>query len=224
MCGRYAMYGPISRHREQFDADDFDFDFPPRYNIPPSIFVPVVRQDQGGRRFTSARWGLLPSWVTDPRAISHPINAKSETAAIKPMFRHAFRKSRVLVPADAFYEWKVVDGKKQPYLIHMRDDSPFGMAGVLEHWHGPEGEVQTFAILTTEPNPLMAAIHNRMPAIILPENYSSWLDPGLADVEALQAMLGPYPERFMEANPVSRKVNSPANDGPELLERVEDGM
>lgn len=219
MCGRYAIYGPISRHRENFDVEG-DFDFPPRYNIPPSLFLPVIRQEAGARRFVAARWGLLPSWAKDPKAISQPINAKSETAAIKPMFRHAFRKSRVLVPAAAFYEWKPVAGGKQPYLIRMRDESPFGMAGLLECWNGPEGEVRSFAILTTEPNPLMAEIHNRMPAIISPENYAAWLDPGLSDVEALQGMLGPYPERLMEAYPVSRKVNSPANDGVELVERV----
>ena len=143
---------------------------------------------------------------------------KAETAAIKPMFRGAFRKNRVLVPADAFYEWKVVAGKKQPYLIRMRDGAPFGMAGLLERWRGPEGEVQTFAVLTTEANALMAEIHNRMPAIIRPGDYASWLDPEVSDVVLLQGMLGPYPERAMEAYPVSRRVNSPANDGPDLIE------
>lgn len=155
----------------------------PRFNVAPSQVLPVVRQDGDGHRaFLMARWGFIPSWAKDTEGMPKPINAKAETAAIKPMFRHAFRKSRVLVPADAFYEWKVVAGKKQPYLIRMRDQSPFGMAGLLEHWHGPEGEGEgeavTFTILTTEPNPLMATIHDRMPAIIRPKDYASWLDPG----------------------------------------------
>jgi putative SOS response-associated peptidase YedK len=218
MCGRYTLYGPQSRHREHFGTAE-DFDLAPRYNIAPSQSVPVVRQSSDGlRHFVIARWGLMPSWVKDPAELSHPINAKAETAAIKPMFRHAYRKSRVLVPADGFYEWKVIEGKKQPYLIRMRDESPFGMAGLLEHWQGPEGEVLTFAVLTTEPNTLMADIHNRMPVIVKPEDYGRWLDPGLSDVAELQKLVGPYPERFMDAYPVNRRVNSPANDGPELIE------
>jgi putative SOS response-associated peptidase YedK len=220
MCGRYAMYGPISRHREHFGIDD-DLAFAPRFNIAPSQTLPVVHQSEdGSRHFIAARWGLIPSWVKDPAELNQPINAKAETAAVKPMFRHAFRKSRVLVPADAFFEWKSIAGKKQPYLIRMRDQSPMGMAGLLEHWHGLEGEVMTFAILTTDPNPLMAEIHNRMPAIIRPEDYATWLDPAIADVEVLQGLVGPYGERFMEAFPISRKVNSPSNDGPDVIEPV----
>jgi putative SOS response-associated peptidase YedK len=221
MCGRYALYGPVSRYRDHFGVDDA-LDFAPRFNVAPSQTMPVVRQGEDGRRhFVAARWGLIPSWVRDPAGISHPINAKGETAAVKPMFRHAFRKGRVLVPADCFYEWQAVAGGKQPYLIRLRDQSPLGMAGLLEHWQGPAGEVLTFAILTTAPNPLMAAIHDRMPAIIRAADYATWLDPAMNDVEALQALVGPYPERLMEARAISRKVNSPANDGPDLIEPVD---
>lgn len=224
MCGRYALYGPHSRYRDHFGTAN-DLDLAPRFNIAPSQVVPIVRQLPDRQRdFLLAKWGLVPSWAKDPGQLSHPINAKAETAAIKPMFRHAFRKSRVLVPADAFYEWKLVAGEKQPYLIRMRDESPFGMAGLLEHWQGPEGEVVTFAILTTGPNSLMAELHNRMPAIIRPQDYELWLDPNLADVERLQAMVGPYPERLMEAYPVSRKVNRPATDGPDLIEPLAEGQ
>ena len=221
MCGRYALYGPQSRYREHFGTVG-DLDLAPRFNIAPSQTVPIVRQAiTGPRHFLMARWGLIPSWVKDPGDLSKPINAKAETAAIKPMFRHAFRKSRVLVPADAFYEWKPGEGgKKQPYLIRMRDQSPFGMGGLLEHWHGPEGEVLTFTILTTEPNPLMSGIHSRMPVIVRPENYGRWLDPSMDDVAILQGMTGPYPQRLMEAYPVSQRVNNPANEGAELVERV----
>lgn len=217
MCGRYALYGPHSRYREQFGTAD-DFDLAPRFNIAPSQVVPVVRQGADGlRHFVMARWGLIPSWVKDPSQVNQPINAKAETAAIKPMFRHPFRAGRVLVPANAFYEWKVIAGKKQPYLIRMQDESPFGFAGLLERWHNADGEVVTFAILTTEPNSLMAEIHNRMPAIVRPGDYGAWLDMGLTDVETLQGMIGPYPERFMEAYPVSRKVSSSASEGPDLV-------
>jgi putative SOS response-associated peptidase YedK len=218
MCGRYAIYGPHSRYREQFGTED-EFDLPPRFNVAPSQVLPVVRQEPGGgRRYLMARWGLLPSWVRDPDAASHPINAKAETAATRPMFRHALRKSRVLVPADGFYEWKIEAGGKQPFLVRMRDRSPFGMAGLLEHWRGPEGDVATFAILTTDANGMLAEIYDRMPAIIRPEDYATWLDPEQEDVTVQQALLGPYPEQLMEAHRVGRRINNPANEGPDLIE------
>lgn len=221
MCGRYALYGPSSRYREHF-ATSNEIDFAPRFNVAPSQWLPVISLNSDGERnFRLARWGLLPSWVKDPTGIQHPINAKAETVAIKPMFRHAFRTGRVLVPADAFYEWKVEDGAKQPYLIRLRDGMPFGMAGLLECWHGRDGEEWTFAILTTDANPLMTEIHNRMPVIIRPDDYGRWLDPSLSDVTELQSMIGPYPERLMEAYPVSRKVGTPTNDTPDLIERID---
>lgn len=220
MCGRFVLKSPPTELVTRFGTDECT-DFHPRYNVAPTQVVPVVRQlSDGGRHVVMARWGLMPSWMKDPAEFNHPINAKAETAAIKPMFRHAFRKSRVLVPADGFYEWKVIEGKKQPYLIRMRDASPFGMAGLLEHWQGPDSEILTFAILTTEPNPLMADIHNRMPVIVKPEDYGSWLNPELSDVAELQKLVGPYPERLMEAYPVSRRVNSPANDGSDLIAQI----
>lgn len=224
MCGRYALYGPAKRHRDHFHTQN-EFELGPRFNIAPSQMLPVIRQTPNGtREFVSARWGLLPSWVKNPGEVAQPINAKSETAALKPMFRSAFRKSRVLVPADAFYEWKVVSGGKQPYCIRMKGEAPLGFAGLLEHWPGPNGEQLTYTILTTEPNQLMAGIHNRMPCIIQSENYDAWLDPSVTDVNALQAMLGPFPERFMEAYPISKLVNAPAHDSPEVIRRIEVGQ
>ncbi len=218
MCGRYALYGPQSRYREHFGVDD-EFDLAPRFNVAPSALMPVLRESEDGRRsFVAARWGLIPSWAKDVAGMRKPINARAETAAVKPMFRHAFMRSRVLVPADAFYEWQVVDGGKQPYLIHMRDGAPFGMAGLLERWQGPDGEQVTFTILTTTANAVVARLHDRMPVIVRPEDYGRWLDARLVDVAELQGMLCPYPEQAMAAYPVSRRLNSPANDGPELLE------
>lgn len=217
MCGRYAIYGSPAKLKEHFGTAN-ELDLKPRFNIAPTQTVPVVCLDETGNRvFTFARWGLIPSWVKDPEDLQHPINAKVETAAIKPMFRHAFRKSRVLVPADAFYEWVPRNGK-QPYLIRLREDEPMGMGGLLEHWQGPEGDVTTITILTTDANSLMAEIHSRMPVIIRPEDYADWVDTNLTDVTKVQAMAQPYPERFMEAYPISRKVNSPQHDSPDLIE------
>jgi putative SOS response-associated peptidase YedK len=221
MCGRYALNSTPARLKERF-ATANELDLKPRFNIAPTQRVPVVRLDETGNRvLTLARWGLIPSWTKDPEEIQHPINAKAETAAIKPMFRHAYRKSRVLVPADAFYEWMPRNGK-QPYLIRLRDGEPMGLGGLLEHWQGPEGEVTTFTVLTVEANSLMAKIHDRMPVIIRPEDYAAWIDTKLTDVPKIQAMAQPYPDRFTEAYTVSRKVNSPQNDSPDLIEEVQE--
>jgi putative SOS response-associated peptidase YedK len=218
MCGRYALYGSPARLKEHFGTTN-ELDLKPRFNIAPTQTAPVVQIDEAGNRvFTDARWGLIPSWVKDTQELQHPINAKAETAAIKPMFRHAYRTSRVLVPSDAFYEWQAVTDGKQPWLIHLKDNEPMGMGGLLEHWQGPEGEVTTFTILTIDANPLMAKIHDRMPVIIRPEDYAAWIDTTFTDVIKIQAMAQPYPERFMEAYPVSRKVNSPQHDSQDLIE------
>lgn len=217
MCGRYALYGFPPKLQEHFGTTN-ELEFVPSFNIAPTQAVPVVRVDASGQRvFSPARWGLIPSWVNDATEVQQPINAKAETAAIKPMFRHAFRKSRILVPADAFYEWQAVTDGKQPWLIRLKEDEPMGMGGLLEHWQGPQGEVLTFSILTTESNPLMAKIHDRMPVIIRPENYATWLDPEFTDVNQLQMMTKPYPERFMKTYPVSRRVNSPQHDSADLI-------
>lgn len=218
MCGRYALYGSPSEIQEHFGTVN-EFSFSPHFNIAPTQAVPIVCVNEMGQRIiASARWGLIPSWVNDSTEVPHPINAKAETAAIKPMFRHAFRKSRILVPADAFYEWQAVTDGKQPWLIRLKEDEPMGMGGLLEHWQGPEGDVMTFSILTTESNPLMAKIHDRMPVIIQPENYEVWLDPNMTDVTRIQLMTKSYPERFLKAYPVSRRVNSPQHDSADLIE------
>jgi len=220
MCGRFTLNSTPAKLKEHFATTNV-LDLEPRFNIAPSQSVPVVRLDKSGdREFTIANWGLIPSWVKDPKDVQHPINAKAETAAIKPMFRHAYRKSRVLVPADGFYEWAAKDGVKQPYLIRLRDGEPMGMGGLFEHWQSPEGDVATFTILTTSANALMAKIHDRMPVIIKPEDYATWVDKEFTDVIKLQTMTLPYPDRYMEAYPVSRKVNNPKNDSPNLTEKV----
>ena len=220
MCGRFALTRSPAKLKEHF-ATTNELGLKPRFNIAPSQSVPVVRLDESGKRvFTLAQWGLIPSWVKDPKQVQHPINAKAETAAIKPMFRHGYRKNRVLVPADAFYEWAAKDGK-QPYLIRLRDGGPMGIGGLLEHWHGPEGDVSTFTILTTNANSLMAKIHDRMPVIIRLDDYATWLDTNFTDVIKIQVMTLPYPDRFMEAYPVSRKVNSPQHDSPDLIEDIQ---
>lgn len=216
MCGRFALFSSPARIKNHF-ATFNELALEPRFNIAPAQTVPVIKTDAAGNRILiHARWGLIPSWVEDPENIQHPINAKAETAAIKPMFRHAYRSSRVLIPADAFYEWSQRDGK-QPFLIRLKDDEPMGMGGMLECWRGQASEIMTFTILTTPANPLIADIHERMPVIIRPEDYSAWLDTRLTDIIRIQAMAQPYPERLITAYPISRNINNPQHDSPDLI-------
>ncbi|MDE1981602.1 MAG: SOS response-associated peptidase [Betaproteobacteria bacterium] len=216
MCGRFALHSPAKSIQKQFGVAPGG-EYSARYNIAPSQMVPVVRVVEGERVLVPAKWGLMPHWEKESDKGPHPINARAETAAIRPMFRQAFRNRRILVPADAFYEWRRLERGKQPYLIHMKDGAPFGMGGLLEYWEAPQGEVITFTILTTTANPLMAPIHDRMPVIIHPDHYEAWLDPELKDVSKIQALIGPFPERLMEAYPISSRVNSPRNDSADLL-------
>lgn len=200
-------------------------DLTPRYNVAPGQPVATVRAQDGERRLSILRWGLIPSWSQLPAA-RRPINARAETAAEKPMFRSAFRARRCLIPADGFYEWAQRDGVKQPYFIARDDGGPMAFAGIWERWRVPEGEplprflagaapgeaVETFAILTTEASAAMARIHHRMPAILSPESFDPWLDGQLVP-------LGPATTVELSLRPVSTWVNNPAHDDPRCVER-----
>jgi putative SOS response-associated peptidase YedK len=181
-------------------------DVSPRYNVAPTQQIPAVRAAGDGRECVNLRWGFIPSWSKDGKL--SPINAMSETAADKPMFRGAFRKRRWLIAASGFYEWKAVAArKKQPYAIRLADDKPFAFAGLWEKWAGPDGDVESCCILTTAPNELVGAIHNRMPAILDPRDFDLWLDPDEQDAEALAPLLRPFSADRMRAYPVSTWVN-----------------
>ncbi len=218
MCGRYTLKTPVERLAEEFGFDDSSVELPPNYNVAPTQEVAVVLAENGHRRLELLRWGLIPSWADDPGIGSRMINARSETAPEKPSFRRAFRERRCLIPADGFYEWKRVNGGKQPFYIHMKEERPFAFAGLWESWKEDGGpEVRSCAILTTRPNALAREIHDRMPVILPAGSYAAWLDPE-AEKEELVALLAPYPEDEMEAYPVSRFVNSPQNNDPRCVE------
>ena len=214
MCGRYTLKTPVERLSEKFQLPEI-IPLKPRYNIAPSQAVAVVRllPEDTDRTLAMLRWGLLPAWVKDPAKVQQPINAKAETAAEKPMFRDAFKRRRCLVPADGFYEWKQEGGRKQPVYIHMKDGEPFAIAGLWEHWEGQDGQViESCTLLTTEPNDLLAPIHNRMPVILDPKDYEQWLDPGLQEADGVKPWLRPYPPEAMTYFPVNLRVNNPRND------------
>ncbi len=226
MCGRFTLTLPDPEAlKSAFDLDTLPPDLPPRYNIAPtqSVATVILNPDTGRNELAVMRWGLIPSWSKDPAIGSKAINARSETAPEKPMFRSAFKSRRCLVVADGFYEWqKVGQGPKQPMYIALRDHEVFGFAGLWERWTEPEsGEVlTTCTILTAEPNELIAPIHDRMAVILPHEAYNSWLDPKQKDTAKLLSLLKPYPADLMTVYPVSRRVNTPGVDAPELIERA----
>jgi putative SOS response-associated peptidase YedK len=223
MCSRYSLTSPPEAVRDYFRYDN-EAVFPTRYNIAPSQPVAIVRDTHnGGRELALVRWGLIPSWVKDPREFRMMINARSETAAEKPSFRAAMRHRRCLVPTDGFYEWTGVAGAKRPHLVRPRTGGPMGMAGIHEHWQGADGsEMESMAILTTAANQAMSAIHDRMPVIIAPEHFDAWLDCSSGSTEGVMDLLHSPPEDFLQIVEVSRKLNNPRNEGPEVQEPVSD--
>lgn len=220
MCGRFTQRHKAEEVVERFEVDPDDLIAQPRYNIAPSQTLAAVRQGEG-RELFACRWGLIPFWAKDPAIGNRMINARAETLAEKPSFRRAFAARRCLIPADGFYEWqKQGKGASRPFYIRLRDDRLFGFAGLWEEWKSPEGEVvTTCAIITVEPNELMAGIHNRMPAILKPEHEAAWLDRS-NDIPAVSNLLQPYPSELMEAYEISRAVNNPRFDDPACIEPV----
>ncbi|MGI8858469.1 MAG: SOS response-associated peptidase [Thermomicrobiales bacterium] len=221
MCGRYAIVlvgdGTLQR---RFSLEELLDDPAPRYNVAPTQTLPVVTRNSPNR-IEMMRWGLIPSWAKDASIGSKMINARAETVAEKPAFRRSLRSRRCLVPATGFYEWKRDGESKTPHFIHLPDEPLFAFAGLYDVWHDPDGRaVKSYTVLTTQPNELMAEIHNRMPVILRREDEEEWLDPNNTEPEHLLPLLRPYPAEEMAAYPVSRMVNSPANDVPDILLRA----
>jgi putative SOS response-associated peptidase YedK len=220
MCGRYTIIASPEAIRALFAYAEQP-NFPPRYNVAPTQPIPIVRLVAGKRQFALVRWGLLPSWVRDPKAFSLLINARGESVCDKPAFRAAMKRRRCLIPADGFYEWKPMGGRKQPYFIRVKSGAPFAFAGLWETWTGPNGEeMETAAIVTTTANRLLSPLHDSMPVILPPEAYDLWLDTANVDPLTASALIVPAPENLLEAFPVSTDVNRVANDNAKLVEPV----
>lgn len=220
MCGRYVFEFTAESLAQAFGMVPPGYTIRHGYNIAPGQYIIIVRPERDQRVAEVAFWGLIPGWVKDPTAFSKPINARAETLIEKPTFRTAFKRKRCLVPATGFYEWKVEGKAKQPYFLHPVEGGLFAFAGLMEDWQGPNGEQMISAcIITTEPNDLMAPIHNRMPVILPEAAWPLWLNPAAQPLE-LQPLLVPYPARLMAAHPVSPAVGNVKNDGPELILKV----
>jgi putative SOS response-associated peptidase YedK len=221
MCGRYAIVlvgdGTLQR---RFSLEEMLDDPQPRFNVAPTQTLPVVVRNSPNH-IEMMRWGLIPFWAKDASIGSRMINARAETVAEKPSFRRSLRSQRCLVPASGFFEWKRGGDAKTPHFIHLPDEPLFAFAGLYDSWQDPDGQtVQSYTILTTTPNDLMADIHNRMPVILRREDEDEWLDPENTETEHLLPLLRPYPASEMEAYPVSKMVNSPRNDQPDILARA----
>jgi putative SOS response-associated peptidase YedK len=217
MCGRIVITSSPEALRKLFAYADQP-NFPARYNVAPTQPVPVVMLENEGRRFRLMRWGLLPSWVKEPKKFALVINARSETVIDKPAFRAAMKRRRCLIPADGYYEWQPAGARKRPFFIHRADGKPLGFAGLYETWVGPNGEeMDTVAIVTTESAPDMAMLHHRVPVTIEPENFDRWLDVGKTDAAVAAELLVAPSQGTFAWHEVSMAVNRLANDAPELI-------
>ena len=222
MCGRFTLTIDPAHLQEAFPWAVIPNDLSPRFNIAPSQPVAVI-PNTGDNILSMYQWGLIPSWSKDPAIGDRMINARAESLAVKPSFRNAYRRRRCLILADGFYEWKQSPGlkSKQPVYIRLINNHPFAFAGLWEHWTSPDGsEIRSCTIITTQPNSLLLTIHNRMPVILPTETFSQWITP--ADLPAIQLneLLAPYPAEEMIAYPVSKMVNSPRFDSPDLIKPI----
>jgi putative SOS response-associated peptidase YedK len=206
MCGRFALHANPEVVALQFGLRSVPV-LEAHYNIAPASSILIIRNQEAA----TARWGLVPRWAKDPSIGAKLNNARAETVAQKPSFRDAYRKRRCLIPASGFYEWKLESGRKQPYYVRPAQGELFAFAGLWERWNGFE----TCAVITTDANETMRAIHDRMPVIVAREDYERWLAGN-------EGLLRPCPSSTIAIQRVSRAVNSARNDSPDLI-RPEEG-
>lgn len=239
MCGRYVSATPPDQLARYFGAESVvearkspdSEEFVGNFNVAPTQAVFTVYETQGERRLDTFHWGLVPFWAKDPKIGSRMINARAETIAEKNSFKRPFAKKRCIIPADGFYEWKRVEGqkRKQPMYLTTIDESPFAFAGLWEVWKdtntldqdGVPLELHSCTIITGEPNEKVADVHDRMPVMLPPDAWDTWLDRDNHDVEALQELLVPAPAELIQLRMVSTDVNNVRNNNPSLIDEAE---
>lgn len=231
MCGRFTHKYTWKQLHRLLNLVSPPFEFMQRFNVAPTQRAPVVREDvsedrdtKPGRRVDLLRWGLIPSWAKDESFGAKTINARAETVATSQVFRDSFKRRRCLVPVSGFYEWRKIPGgtRKQPYYLTSSDGEPLMLAGLWSPWKSPDGSMETFTIITTTPNEMMAKLHDRMPVILGTDDWAAWLDPVNAREVELSGLLKPYPAELMLAHPVSTRVNSPKNDDQACIQVVDE--
>ena len=220
MCGRYSLTQSVDQLRTFFHVDERP-NLQPRWNIAPTQIAPVVRLgDDGQRHLAMLRWGLVPGWAKDLAFAANAINARAESVAEKPTFKEALRRRRCLVPADGYYEWMATGKSKQPYRFVAKDGGLLVFAGLWERWEKGAEPVETFGFVTVDASPDVMPVHDRMPVLLAPEQWSAWLDPTTA-LPDLLAQLNPAPAGRLDHYPVSPRVNSARVEGPDLVDRAE---
>ncbi len=227
MCGRFTYkmtWRQIHDLLEEFSVaidtlGEGVVEHPERYNISPTQPIVVIFEERGKREARLMRWGLVPTWVKDPREFSLIINARVETIMEKPSFRGGMQHHRCLIPASGYYEWRTgPDGKKQPFYITPKDGKPLMLGGVYSTWLGATGEeIDTTAIITGPANADTRFVHERMPAMIPHKMLDDWLAVARVGPKEAMRILAPAPEGSLELTPVSTRVNSNRNEGPELI-------
>ena len=216
MCGRYAFFSPTEAVAELFDLDDppaVEFSF----NVAPTDYVPAVRTVSGSRQLGMLRWGLIPFWAKAKDVGVKMINARAESVSNKPAYRRAFQQRRCLLPANGFFEWQKQGKQKQPYFIHFEAERVFAFAGIWESWGKEEDKIESVSIITTEPNSLVAPIHNRMPVILGKSQFAKWLGEEPAESEELLNMLQPCKTDAMRTRAVGKAVGNPRNKGEDCI-------
>jgi putative SOS response-associated peptidase YedK len=218
MCGRYTLHTAFETLQKHFQVSN-QLKLIPRFNIAPSQSVAAVRMGTTDWELAMLTWGLVPFWAKDKKIGYRTINARAETVASKPAFRAAFRQRRCLIPADGFYEWKSQPGGKQPFYIRLKNKDVFAFAGLWEQWKSETGEtLESCTIIVTDANELVRSIHDRMPVILNPNDYETWLNPSENSADHLSTLLKPYPPDQMVAYSVGRGVNNPRHDSPTCIE------
>lgn len=226
MCGRFVSATPPDQIAAYFGTEAPEALLEPSYNVAPTNDVYAVLADGSARHLDAFHWGLVPLWAKDPKIGSKMINARAETLAEKNAFKSAFKRRRCLIPADGFYEWHKrpdapAKAKKQPYFIHRVDGEPVAFAGLWEVWKGPDKDqepLRSCTIITTSPNDTMARIHDRMPVILPPSAWDTWLDRDNDDLDLLGKLLVPCAAQLITMHPISTEVNNVRNKGPQLIE------
>ena len=219
MCGGFSLIATKPWIMGHFSLQRLP-DYQPDYNIPPGQkILSVVSLEDGSNKAVNLHWGLIPSWSKDRKIFSHLINARAETLTEKPSFRNAYQHRRCLIPATGFFEWQTTETGKHPYHIHQPECALFAFAGLWEHWEHQQETVYSCTIITTSANDKIAPIHDRMPVIITPDFYDSWLDKTNTAVE-MSDFLAIDAYSTMQLTPISTRVNNPLHNDEVCLADV----
>jgi putative SOS response-associated peptidase YedK len=224
MCGRYVLKATLRELEEKYGAvPEGTYSFTANYNVAPSLHMPVIFEKEGKRLIGRYRWGLVPFWAKEVNTGYSMINARAESLAEKKSFSRPFQSQRCIVPANGFYEWQKAGSSKIPHFITSASSPLMHFAGLYEQWKGPDGEiVNSYTIITTEANKPVSELHDRMPAMLLPGEFETWLDPENRDTAVLQELLRPWPDDDIRLYRVSTDVNNVRNNGEHLIEPHKD--